>query len=118
MAKRERGAGGLFKLKGCRFWYVQVYDKDGRPVRKSARTEVKQEAQQVLRNLLVERDKGGSLIDSRRVKYEDLRAALIINYIERGNKSLEVMKDGSETIWGASRRGRVLQRLSCPAHHN
>jgi integrase len=100
MAKRERGAGGLFKLKGCRYWYVQIYNRDGKPVRKSARTEVKQEALAFLRNLMTDRDKGGSLLDARKVSYEDLRAALIQNYIERGNKSLEVMKDGSETIWG------------------
>jgi integrase len=36
----------------------------------------------------------------KKILYEDLRAALITNYIERGNKSLETMKDGSETIWG------------------
>ncbi len=38
--------------------------------------------------------------DVKKIHYEDLRAALIQNYIERGNKSLETMKDGSETIWG------------------
>ena len=101
VSKRERGQGGLFKLKGCRFFYVQIYDRDGRPRRMSTRTEVRSEALSILRNLLVERDKGNPFLgDTRRVKYEDLRAALISNYIERGNKSLEVLKDGSETIWG------------------
>src|ERR1700694_5822389 len=101
MPKRERGTGGLFKLKGCRFWYAQIYSSDGQPKRISTRTEVKQEAQHVLRNLLVDRDKGNPFLgDSRKVKYEDLRSALITNYVERGNKSLEVLADGKETIWG------------------
>ena len=30
----------------------------------------------------------------------DLRAALLQNYVERGNKSLQTTADGSETIWG------------------
>jgi integrase len=101
MAKRERGTGGLFKLKGCRFWYAQIYSVDGQPKRISTRTEVKQEAQHVLRNLLVDKDRGVQFAgDVKKIHYEDLRAALIQNYIERGNKSLETMKDGSETIWG------------------
>jgi integrase len=101
MAKRERGTGGLFKLKGCRFWYAQIYSAEGQPKRVSTRTEVKQEAQHVLRNLLVDKDRGLQFAgDVKKIHYEDLRAALIQNYIERGNKSLETMKDGSETIWG------------------
>jgi integrase len=36
----------------------------------------------------------------RRVRYSDLRAALLQNYVERGNKSLQTTADGSETIWG------------------
>ena len=101
MAKRERGTGGLFKLKGCRFWYAQIYSADGQPKRISTRTEVKQEAQQVLRNLLVDKDRGVKFAgDVKKIHYEDLRAALITNYIERGNKSLETMKDGEHTIWG------------------
>src|SRR5438445_200496 len=101
MAKRERGTGGLFKLKGCRFWYAQIYSAEGQPKRVSTRTEVKQEAQQVLRNLLVDKDRGIAFAgDVKKILYEDLRAALITNYIERGNKSLETMKDGEHTVWG------------------
>ena len=101
MAKRERGTGGLFKLKGCRFWYAQIYSAEGQPKRVSTRTEVKQEAQQVLRNLLVDKDRGVKFAgDVKKIHYEDLRAALITNYIERGNKALETMKDGEHTIWG------------------
>src|SRR5260370_30605388 len=101
MPKRERGSGGLFLLKGCKYWYAQVYDRDGRPRRMSTRTTVKQEALAVLRNRRVDSDKGAEFLgDSKKIRYEDLRGALLQNYVERGNKSLMTMADGSETIWG------------------
>jgi len=101
MAKRERGTGGLIKLKNCRYWYAQIYDKNGKQRRVSTKTEVKQEAQAVLRNLLVDKDRGVQFVgDVKKVRYADLRAALIQNYVERGNKSLMVTADSSETIWG------------------
>lgn len=101
MAKRDRGTGGLFKLKGCKYFYAQIYDKDGRPRRMSTRTTVKQEAQAFLLKLLLERDEGNQFLgDQKKIRYEDLRAALLANYVERGNKSLMTTVDGSETIWG------------------
>ena len=48
MAKRERGEGGLIKIRGCRFWYAQFY-RDGRQIRVSTRTEVKEKAKSELR---------------------------------------------------------------------
>lgn len=99
--KRERGTGGLIKIKGCRYWYAQFYDRNGKQRRYSTRTTVKQEAQSILRNLLTDEDRGVQFIgDVRKIHYGDLRAALLQNYTERGNKSLQVMADGTETIWG------------------
>src|ERR1700730_9069574 len=98
MAKREYGTGGLIKRPGCRYWYAQFYDKNGKPRRVSTKTEVKAKAQGVLRNLLVDRDRGVQF--GRKTKYEDLRAALLQNYEERGNRSLVTLTDGNETIWG------------------
>ena len=100
MAKRERGEGGLIKIRGCRFWYAQFYT-DGRQIRVSTRTEVKEKAKKELRRLMGDTERG--LIpenEVRRVRYSDLRAALLQNYVERGNKSLQTTADGSETIWG------------------
>jgi integrase len=100
MAKRERGEGGLIKIRGCRFWYAQFY-RDGRQIRVSTRTEVKEKAKKELRRLMGDTERG--LIpenEVRRVRYSDLRAALLQNYVERGNKSLQTTADGSETIWG------------------
>ena len=100
MSKRERGTGGLFRYKNSQNWYAQIY-KDGRPMRVSTHTTVKQEAQAFLRNLMVAAERGEPFVgDVRKLKYEDLREALIHNYVERGNKSLEVYADGDPAIWG------------------
>ena len=79
------------------------YYKDGRQIRVSTRTTVKQEALAVLRRLMGDTERGLlPLTDARKVRYADLRRALLDNYTERGNKSLQVLADGSETIWGLS----------------
>lgn len=101
MAKRERGEGGLFKMKGSRFWYAQYYDASGRPRRASTKTDVKEEAKAVLRKMMGDSERGLPFAgDVRKVRYADIRQSLIQNYIERGNKSLETYKDGEHTIWG------------------
>jgi integrase len=100
MEKRERGEGGLIKIRGCRFWYAQFY-RDGRQIRVSTRIEVKEKAKKELRRLMGDTERGLILENEvRRVRYSDLRAALLQNYVERGNKSLQTTADGSETIWG------------------
>jgi integrase len=101
MAKRrERGEGGLIKIRGCRYWYCQFY-REGRQVRVSSKTEVKEEAKKTLRRLMGDTERGiVPEVEMRKTRYADLRAALLQNYVERGNKSLQTMADGSETIWG------------------
>jgi integrase len=100
MGKRERGTGGLFKIKGSNNYYAQIY-RDGRPCRITTKTDVKQEAQAFLRNLLTDADAGKAFVgDMQKITYGDLRAALIQNYTERGNKSLLVHADGTEFING------------------
>jgi integrase len=98
--KRERGTGGLIKIAGCRYYYAQFY-KDGRQIRVSTKTDVKQEAQAVLRNLMTDQSRGTLVTsDIKKIHYGELRQALIQNYIERGNRSLQVLANGEETIWG------------------
>jgi integrase len=100
MPKRERGTGGLFKIKGSKNYYAQIY-RDGRPCRVSTGTDVKQEAQGFLRNLLTDADNGKAFIgDVQKITYGQLRASLMQNYVERGNKSLLVHADGTEFING------------------
>jgi integrase len=99
MGKRERGTGGLIKRQGSRYWYAQVHDAVGKPIRISTKKEVKAEAQGVLRNMMVDLERGVPLVSSK-FRYEDMRTALIQNYVERGNKSLVTLTDGGETVWG------------------
>jgi integrase len=48
-----------------------------------------------------DRDNGlAPVTDVRRLRYADLRAALIDSYVAQGNKSLKSKADGSETIAG------------------
>jgi integrase len=98
--RRERGEGGLIKIRGCRFWYAQFY-REGRQTRVSTKTEVKEEAKKTLRRLMGDTERGiVPEVEMRKTRYADLRSALLQNYVERGNKSLQTMADGSETIWG------------------
>jgi integrase len=104
MSKRERrakGEGSLLKRTGCRFWYAQYYDQNGRQIRVSTKAEIKQEALGVLRRLMGDRDRGlAPITDARKITYGDLRGALLANYTERGNKSLIIRDDGDDTICG------------------
>jgi len=100
MAKRAFGEGSLLKRKGCRFWVAQFY-KDGRQIRVSTRTEVKQHALVILRKLMGDGERGLiPITDLKKITYADLRSGLLASYTERGNKSLEVRTDGTETIGG------------------
>src|SRR5207249_4991521 len=99
--RRAKGEGSLLKLNGCRFWYAQYYDQNGRQLRVSTKTEVKQEALGVLRKLMGDRDNGLMPIsDLRKIHYGDLRQALVDNYVSKGNKSLKVRANGDEAING------------------
>ena len=100
MAKRAFGEGSLLKRKGCRFWVAQFY-KDGRQIRVSTRTEVKQHALVILRKLMGDGERGLiPITDLKKISYADLRSGLLASYTERGNKSLEIRTDGTETIGG------------------
>ena len=99
MARRAKGEGGLIKIKGCKIWYAQYYE-DGRQIRVSTGERVKQKALPVLRRLMGKSEGGQSTVGLKKIRYGDLRAALIANYTEKGNRSLEQRADGSETIVG------------------
>jgi integrase len=99
MAKRRsKGEGSILKLKNCRYWYASFYDSRGRQVRVSTKETVKQKAFKKLRDLMSDSDRG--LTINRKMKYADLRAGLLANYVERGNKSLITNADGAETLAG------------------
>jgi integrase len=102
MARRTKGLGSLIKLKNSPFWQARFYDQMGRKISISTKTTVKQEAEAFLRKQMGDvRDKGLAPLSAvRRITYGDLRAGLIANYTERGNKSLKMRADGTETING------------------
>jgi integrase len=100
MPKRERGTGGLFKMKGSDNWYAQIY-VNGRPKRVTTKTPIKEVAQGVLRQLQNEADAGKPFIgDLKKIRYGNLRAGLMQNYVEKGNKSLLANGDGEDFING------------------
>ena len=100
--KRERGEGGLFKMKNSPNWYGQWY-KNGKQVRVSLKTDVKEEAKRELRRLMGESERGAAPENqTRKLRYGNLRQALLDDYTTRGNRSLQTLSDGSETIWGLS----------------
>lgn len=97
---RVHGEGSLIKRDGCRFWYAQYY-KDGRQIRVSTKETVKQKALIELRRLMGDSERGlPSIADLNKISYGDLRAALLDNYVEKGNKSLATRANGEETIVG------------------
>jgi integrase len=98
--KRERGEGGLFKMKRSRMFYGQWY-RNGKPIRVSLKTDVKEVAKRELRRLMGESERGAAPENqTRKLRYGNLREALLSDYTRRGNKSLQVLSDGKETIWG------------------
>jgi integrase len=98
--KREKGEGGLFKTARSRFWYIQYY-QNGRQIRISSGTIVKDKARTILRKLMGDRDNGSIPVNEiRKLRYSDLRTSLIEHYIAKGKKSLRLKSDGSESIPG------------------
>lgn len=110
MAKqRQRGTGALIKIGTCRYWYAQYY-AHGRQLRVSTRTESKMEAEAVLRKLLSERDRGiAPISDMKKLRYGDLRKALLDDYATRGNKSLHVFSNGEEGICGLNHLDKFFE---------
>jgi integrase len=125
--RRAKGEGSLLRRKGCRFWYAQYYDHHGKAIRVSTKTAVKQEALDFLRKKMSERDDGfGSPTDLKKITYGSLRAALLANYMEKGNKSLHVYADGTEGLpslkpldrffaFGQGKSGRPVLQITTDA---
>ena len=98
--RRAKGEGSLLLLKGCKIFYAQFY-QNGRKIRVSTGKRVKQEALVELRRLMGRADQGLTPItELRKITYADLRAGLMANYQEKGNRTLEQRADGTETIGG------------------
>src|SRR5260221_2879329 len=88
---RPRGTGRIFKPKGCQFFYIQFW-QDGKQIRESAKSDVKQVAEQMLRDRLKRADRGQTPVSEHsKITYADLRRQLFESYKTKKNKSLQVM---------------------------
>lgn len=100
MTRRAHGEGSLLKRKGCKLWYAQYY-KDGRRVRVSTGEHIRQKALAALRKLMGDSERGLAPVGgAKKIRYGQLRQALLDDYTTRGNRSLKVRSDGTETIAG------------------
>jgi integrase len=98
MARRSKGEGSLIRRPGSKVWYAQWY-VEGKAVRKSTKTTTKEDAYGKLRNFM-NKTESGQPVEDGKLRYTALRAALIDNYVVKGNKSLDQRADGTETIVG------------------
>jgi integrase len=91
---RARGTGGLIKIAGCRFWYM-TYWHNGRQVRESTKSEARMVAERLLHKRLGEKAIGKlPASEVAKLRYEDLRESLLLDYKMNGHKSLSRKKDG------------------------
>lgn len=98
MARRAKGEGCLLRRPGSRFWWAQFF-VNGKAVRKSTKKTIKEEALPVLRRFMGDTERGLPVADGK-LRYTDMRTALIDDYVRKGNRTLEQRADGSETIVG------------------
>src|SRR5208282_2917066 len=98
MARRSKGEGCLLRRPGSNVWWAQWY-VGGKAVRKTTGKRVKEEALAQLRKLMGDSERGIPLADGK-LRYADLRAALIEDYTDKNNRTLETRADGTATIVG------------------
>jgi integrase len=99
--RRAKGEGGLFKVKGSRFWRAQYTNHDGKVIRVSTKESVKAKARLLLQRWMSDAVRGlPPLPDAHKIRYADLRRGLIAAYIAKGNRSLTTTANGDETING------------------
>src|SRR5712691_7537911 len=105
--KRARGTGSVVKLPGSRFWYILFY-VDGKQRRESSKTESRQQAEALLRKRLSEAEDGHAQLD-KKLRYEDVRASLLLEYSNKQNKSLRQQKNGEVSIGGLKHLDRFFK---------
>lgn len=86
---RERGTGRLFQI--GKIWYIRYYVR-GQQRQETTRSTSENYAKKLLRKRLGEAA-AGTYREPRRLRYEDLRAAYMVDYAEQKRKSLRWRKD-------------------------
>src|SRR5437016_9384345 len=84
---RTRGEGGLEKIGDI--WYFSYINLNGKQVRRSSGSKLKQVAVEMLRKAKEELAKGIAPVDTRKLFYEDLRAILVADYTANGKAEMD-----------------------------
>jgi integrase len=96
--RRNRGEGRIYRMKGRNVWMVQYY-QNGRQIRESSGSTVKQVAVELLKERLSEVRTGAvPMVDAKKASYESMRDLLYDYYQAQECKSLFKKKDGSLCI--------------------
>ena len=98
--RRVSGTGGIFAKNGSRFLYISYRDMNGTLRQESTKSESLMVAERLLRDRLGKVEKGLPVAEMKKLKYEDIRKTLIIDYRTRGVKMLQERKDGNPYVWG------------------
>ena len=98
--RRVFGTGGIFEKKGSRFLYISYRDVNGKLCQESTKSESLMVAENLLRDRLGKVEQGLPVAEMKKLKYEDIRKTLILDYRTRGVKMLEEDNDGNPYVWG------------------
>jgi hypothetical protein len=100
---RTRGEGGLEQI--GEIWYFTFYNLKGKQVRRSSKSKLKSVAIAMLQDAQDAMKKGTEAAWIHKLKYEDIRAILVADYLDSGKAT---MKDDQLLISGrkGSRRMR------------
>jgi integrase len=98
--RRVSGTGGVFEKNGSRFLYISYRDANGKLRQESTKSESRMVAERLLRDRLAKVEQGLPVAEMKKLKYEDIRKTLIMDYRTRGVKMLEEDGDGSPYVWG------------------
>jgi len=98
--RRIAGTGGIFEKKGSRFLYISYRDVNGKLRQESTRSGSRMVAENLLRDRLGKVEQGLPAAEMKKLKYEDIRESLVLDYRTRGVKMLEQEEDGSPYVWG------------------
>jgi hypothetical protein len=98
--RRVFGTGGIFEKNGSRFLYISYRDRNGKLRQESTKSESLMVAETLPRDRLGKVEQGLPVAEMKKLKYEDIRKTLIMDYRARGVKMLEEDKGGNPYVWG------------------
>jgi len=78
--KRTRGTGSIYKRKDGPNYFIAYYGRNGRQVHESSGSPIKAVAERLLRKRLEKVEKGVPVDQARKLRYEDIRDALLTSY--------------------------------------